>query len=117
MKNFIKKRIFDPLKYSLAGLKATWNTEQAFRIEFWLSIVFGLIIIFSKISITKKILLTNSIFLILIIELLNTGLEKTIDKISTEKHPISKIVKDVGSAGVFLSVVNFLITWMGVFLF
>lgn len=112
MRKFINRRILNTIKYSLSGIKATWKTEQAFRIEIYLSIIGFLFIIFSQnINNLEKSLLTSSIFLVLIVELINTGLEKTIDKISMQQHPISKIVKDAGSGAVFIAVINLLFTW------
>lgn len=113
--NFLKKRIINTIKYSLSGLKATWKLEQAFKIEI-IACLFGIyIIIFSSTTKIEKILLINSLFLILITELINTGLEKTINKISKEIHPISKIVKDIGSAAVFLSLIYAIIIWSIIF--
>ncbi|WP_341815661.1 diacylglycerol kinase [Wolbachia endosymbiont (group B) of Idaea biselata] len=48
----------------------------------------------------------------LIVEIINTAFETTIERISSEQHILSKKVKDLGSAAVFLSLINFLITWM-----
>ena len=116
LKNFLKKRIINTIKYSLSGLKATWKLEQAFKIEIIASLFGIYITIFSATTKIEKILLISSLLLILIIELINTGLEKTIDKISKEIHPISKIVKDIGSAAVFLSLINAIIIWSIIFL-
>ncbi|MDX5462307.1 MAG: diacylglycerol kinase [Wolbachia endosymbiont of Tetragnatha montana] len=54
----------------------------------------------------------SSLFLVLIAEIVNTAFETTIERISSEQHILSKKVKDLGSAAVFLSLINFLITWM-----
>mgnify|MGYP003347228123 FL=1 len=59
----------------------------------------------------EKILLIGSAILVLIVELLNTGLEKTIDRISLERHELSKIVKDIGSGAVLVAMLNFLMVW------
>ena len=59
----------------------------------------------------EKALLISSSLLVLIVELLNTGLEKAIDRVSMDYHELSKVVKDIGSAAVLLSMINFLITW------
>ncbi|WP_319803444.1 diacylglycerol kinase [Wolbachia endosymbiont (group B) of Eucosma cana] len=54
----------------------------------------------------------SSLFLVLIVEIINTAFEAIIERISSEQHILSKKVKDLGSAAVFLSLINFLITWM-----
>ncbi|WP_410543173.1 diacylglycerol kinase [Wolbachia endosymbiont of Tetranychus urticae] len=54
----------------------------------------------------------SSLFLVLIVEIINTAFETTIERISSEQHILSKKVKDLGSAAVFLPLINLLITWM-----
>jgi diacylglycerol kinase (ATP) len=61
-------------------------------------------------------LLVMSLFIVLIVELLNTGLEKAIDRISTDVNDISGFVKDVGSAAVAISIIQALIVWAIIFI-
>ena len=56
-------------------------------------------------------LLLGSIFLVMIVEILNTGIEAAIDYISMEVHPKAKLAKDLGSAAVFLSLLNLSVVW------
>ncbi|WP_320109947.1 diacylglycerol kinase [Wolbachia endosymbiont of Drosophila pseudotakahashii] len=60
----------------------------------------------------ERTVMISSLFLVLIVEIVNTAFETTIERISSEQHILSKKVKDLGSAAVFLSLINFLITWM-----
>ncbi|WP_255565490.1 diacylglycerol kinase [Wolbachia endosymbiont of Cylisticus convexus] len=60
----------------------------------------------------ERTVMVSSLFLVLIVEIINTAFETTIERISSEQHILSKKVKDLGSAAVFLSLINFLITWM-----
>lgn len=115
MHNFIKKRFINTVKYSLAGLKAACKTEQSFKLELFLSLVGLIFIIFSQTSKIEKLFLINSILLVLLTELLNTAIEKTIDKISKEIHYTSKVIKDLSSAAVFITVINLIITWSIIF--
>jgi len=61
---------------------------------------------------TEKALLVGSLFIILIVELLNSGLEAAVDRISEEQHQLSGRAKDMGSAAVFLSLVNAFVVWL-----
>lgn len=109
---FIQRRIIKTLQYSFSGLAQAWKSEEAFRVEIVVGIPLLIFAITSNHIITHKILLCSSIFAVMVVELLNSGLEKTIDRISTEHHELSKIVKDMGSAAVFVSLLNFLVTWL-----
>ena len=64
----------------------------------------------------QRAMMIGSLFLVLIVELLNTGIESAIDRISTDIHPLSKRAKDMGSAAVLLSIVNAAVIW-AMFLF
>ena len=100
------KHIHGSFKNSLYGIKYSLP-EKSFRIEIFMSF---LIIPFSFYFIQDKIKLSIVILswlLILIIELLNTAIEKTVDRISYKKHILSKQAKDIGSAAVFLSILNY----------
>ena len=108
---FLKRRLIYAFGYSLAGLRSAWRSEEAIKFE--VSVLPFLIIAafyFGQSNI-EKVLLISSSLLVLIVELLNTGLEKAIDRVSTDYHELSKVVKDIGSAAVLLSMINFLITW------
>ena len=111
MWQLIKRRIVDTTGHSISGLKSTWMAEEAFRIE---SLLFALLFpaaFWLGNSAVETSVLIISLFLVLIVELLNTGLEKMVDRISTEIHPGSKLIKDIGSGAVFLSIIQFLLVW------
>lgn len=97
--------------YSLQGLRDTMHYEMAFRIELAMAAVLIPTAFFLPVSIIMRILLISSVFLVLIVELLNSGIETVVDRISTEQHPLSGRAKDAGSAAVFLSAVNMVIVW------
>lgn len=97
--------------YSLQGLKAGMN-EPAFRQEAYLCIVMIPLAFFIGQSWVEIALLTGSVMIVLIVELLNTGLESAIDRIGPQWHDLSKRCKDLGSAAVLLSIVLSLGIWL-----
>jgi diacylglycerol kinase (ATP) len=105
------KRIFSAFFYSIAGLKAAWQNEQAFRQEL-LVVVIGTVTALSlTISAFEKLALVAVLVLVLIVELINSALEAVVDRISLERHPLSKNAKDLGSAAVALSIMIAAAAW------
>jgi diacylglycerol kinase (ATP) len=91
--------------YSVAGLRNAYRGESAFRQEFWLAAVlvpFGFWLGQSWLEIAA---LLGSVVLVLIVELLNSAVEATVDRISFDLHDLSRNAKDFGSAAVMLSLV------------
>ena len=104
-------RLVNALGYSRDGLAAAWKNEAAFREEVLLAaIAIPLAIVLGKTGI-ERALLIGAILLILIVEILNSGLEAVVDKASPEKHELAKRAKDMGSAAVLLSLVNATVIW------
>ncbi len=98
------QRLWHATGYSLAGLRAAWY-EKAFRQEALAAIVLVPLGFWLARSWVETALLAGSILLVMIVELLNTGIETAIDRIGPEWHPLSKRAKDMGSAAVLLSLV------------
>jgi diacylglycerol kinase (ATP) len=88
---------------SVKGFKATWVHEEAFRLEVYLFVIAGPLGLWLGQNGVEKILLTGSLVLVMIVELLNTGIEIVVDRISFEHHELSGRAKDVGSAAVLSS--------------
>jgi diacylglycerol kinase (ATP) len=110
------KRIFSAFGYSLDGFKAAWQNEAAFRQEM-LVVVIGTVTALSlRISAFEKLMLIGVLVLVLIVELINSALEAVVDRISLDPHPLSKNVKDIGSAAVALAIGLAVAAW-GVVLF
>lgn len=104
-------RLINALGYSRDGLAAAWKNEAAFREEVLLAaIAIPLAIVLGNTGI-ERALLIGAILLILIVEILNSGLEAVVDKASPEKHELAKRAKDMGSAAVLLSLVNAAVIW------
>jgi diacylglycerol kinase (ATP) len=95
-------RVWHALGYSLAGLRAGWH-ETAFRQEALASLVLLPVSVWLGRSWVETVLLAGAVVLVMIIELLNTGIETAIDRIGPEWHDLSKRAKDMGSAAVLLS--------------
>lgn len=104
-------RIYKALLYSLDGIKFTIRSEKAFREELVICTILIPIAIILDVPIIAKILMINSLSLVLIAELINTAIEVSINRISKEKHHLSKHAKDIGSSVVLLAILNSLFTW------
>ena len=91
--------------YSMAGLATAYRGESAFRQEFWLAAVLLPLAFWVGQGWLEIALLQASVLLVLIVELLNSGIEAAIDRVSFEMHDLSKRAKDLASAAVFLSLV------------
>ena len=104
-------RLINALGYSRDGLAAAWKNEAAFREEVLLAaIAIPLAIVLGKTGI-DRVLLIGAILLILIVEILNSGLEAVVHMASPEHHELAKRAKDMGSAAVLLSLVNAAVIW------
>lgn len=110
------KRILSAFFYSLDGLKAAWRHEHAFRQELVLFAVGTVIALALRISAFEKLLLIGVLVLILIVELINSALEAVVDRVSLERHPLSKNAKDFGSAAVLLACLLAFAAWTVVLL-
>jgi len=103
-------RVWHALGYSVAGLQAGWH-ETAFRQEAIASMVLIPAAFWLSRSWAEAALLAGSVVLVMIVELLNTGIETAIDRIGPEWHDLSKRAKDMGSAAVLLSLLLCAGTW------
>ncbi len=97
------RRIFSAVFYSIDGFKAAWKNEHAFRQELIVVVVGTIAALLLKISAFEKLMLIAVLVLVLIVELINSALEAVVDRISLERHPLSKNAKDLGSAAVMLA--------------
>jgi diacylglycerol kinase (ATP) len=105
------KRLANAFTYSVAGTLAAFKHEDAFRQEVILSVVLIPLAIYLGQTAIEQALMIASILLIIIVELLNSSLEATVDRISVKRHKLSKRAKDIGSAAVFFSLINATVIW------
>lgn len=97
-------RIVAACRNSADGFKAAWQNEHAFRQEMVVFVIGAILALVLKISAFEKFVLIGVLVFVLCIELLNSALEAVVDRISLERHPLSKNAKDFGSAAVCLAV-------------
>lgn len=96
-------RIVDATGYSLSGLQAAVRSETAFRQEACVAAVLLPLAFWIGQSRVDTALLVGSVFLVLIVELLNSAIEAAVDRVSLDRHELSKRAKDLASAAVFLA--------------
>lgn len=104
-------RLINAFGWSISGLKAAIKHEKAFQQELALCLLLGPIAIWLGKTDTEQALLIGSLFLILITEMLNSALEAIVDRIGQEHHQLAGRAKDMGSAAVFLALLNAAIIW------
>ena len=105
------RRFLNAFAYSYDGLRAAYQHEDAFRQEVWLALVLIPLACFLPSSGIGKALMIASVVLVIIIELVNSAIEATVDRISLENHILSKRAKDICSAAVLISLLNMLLVW------
>lgn len=105
------RRLLAATGYSLAGLRAAWRHEAAFRQEVVLALVLAPLAFWLGQTSLQRLLLLGSCLLVLIVELLNSAIEAVVDRIGPELHELSGRAKDLGSAAVFLSLLLAAAAW------
>jgi diacylglycerol kinase (ATP) len=105
------KRIFAAFFYSIDGLKAAWKNEHAFRQEVVLAVPAVIVALLLPVSALEKLMLISVVVMVLIVELVNSAIEAIVDRVSLERHPLSKNAKDFGSAAVLLTLLLAIATW------
>lgn len=105
------ERLIRAFNYSIAGLRATWRNEAAFRVEIILFAIMAPLALWLGSGAAERALLLGSLFLVLIVEVINSSIEAAIDRIGTEHHTLSGRAKDMGSAAVLLTLLNALVIW------
>jgi diacylglycerol kinase (ATP) len=106
------RRIWNAMLYSIAGLRAAFRYEDAFRQEVLLAAVLIPLALLLPASGPGKALMIASVFLVLIVELLNSAVEATVDRVSLEHHRLAKRAKDIGSAAVMMALANVVVVWL-----
>jgi diacylglycerol kinase (ATP) len=104
-------RVISAFWNTMDGFKSAWQGEQAFRQEVAVGVVGTVIALLLPISAFQKLALIGVLLFVLIIELVNSAIEAVVDRISLERHPLSKNAKDFGSAAVGLSIVLAAAIW------
>lgn len=105
------RRLLNAVVYSLHGFASAFRHEDAFRQEVLLAIVLVPIALLLDVGGPGKAVMVASVVLVLIVELINSAIEAAVDRIGLDQHRLSKRAKDIGSAAVFLSLVNAAVVW------
>lgn len=110
------KRFINSIFFSIAGFKATWKHEEAFRQEVIVFIIAIPLAFLLGNSPVETILLVASVGLVLIVEMINSAIEAVVDRVGLEYHELSGRAKDIGSAAVMLSMALSVLTWLVILL-
>jgi diacylglycerol kinase (ATP) len=104
-------RLIAATGFSMAGFRAAWRAEEAFRQEVLLVMILAPIALWLGQTFLQRALLIASCLLVLIVELLNSAIESVVDRIGHDLHELSGRAKDMGSAAVLLSLVLVAVVW------
>ena len=105
-------RLFRAFGNSLKGFTGAFREEAAFRQELGLAVVVIPVGLWLGRNGIERVLLIAPMFLVLIVELLNSAIEATVDRIGLERHKLSGLAKDIGSAAVLLSLLLLAVVWI-----
>ncbi len=107
-------RLINAARYSRKGLIAAWHNEAAFRQEIMMLLFALPLAAWISQSFVQFCLLIYSVLMVIVVELLNSGLESVVDRISEERHELSGRAKDMGSAAVMIVLIACSLVWLGV---
>lgn len=110
-------RLWNAFHYSRAGFAAAYKNEAAFRQEMVLSLLLIPLALVLPVSTIGKAMMIACTLLVPIVELLNSAIEATVDRISLDEHELAKRAKDIGSAAVMLSLINLAVVWLLIMFF
>lgn len=105
------RQILKALRWSWQGLKAAFVFEASFRLEVYLFVIFAPLGLWLGNGPVERIILVGSLILVLSAELLNSAIEAVVDKTSPEFHVLAGRAKDMGSAAVFVLMLNVMLCW------
>lgn len=105
-------RLINAFGYSMEGLKAAYKNEDAFRQEVRMALVMIPLAFYFGHTPVERAIMIASVLLVVIVELLNSSVEATVDRISLDHHLLAKRAKDIGSAAVLISLVNMAVVWL-----
>jgi diacylglycerol kinase (ATP) len=105
------KQIYRALTWSMKGLHAAWTYEASFRLEVYLFIIFFPLGLWLGRGGVEKAILVGSLFMVLSAEILNSAIEVVVDKTTPEFHELAGRAKDMGSAAVFVLMLNAMLCW------
>ena len=105
------QRILNATSYSLAGFKAAFQNEAAFRQIILINSLLIPLSFFMPVSRVEQVIMIVVCLLAIIVELINSAIEAVVDRVSIEQHPLSKNAKDMGSVAQFVALAIIALTW------
>ncbi len=105
------QRVWNAFGYSLSGLRAAFRHEDAFRQEVILAAILIPLAIWLGSDGLRRAAMIASVMLVLVVELVNSAIEAAVDRVSLERHRLSKRAKDIGSAAVLVALTNVVCVW------
>lgn len=108
------RRLINATRYSWQGYKAAWKTEEAFRQEAILAMIMIPVAIFLPVELLEKLLMISTVALVVIVEIINSAIEATIDRFGNEIHPLSGKAKDLGSGAVLVALLLCAGVWLSI---
>ena len=105
------RRLINAFGYSMHGLSSAFRVEDAFRQEVLLAAVLIPLALWFDVSGVERAMLIASVMFVLVVELLNSAVEATVDRVSLDSHSLAKRAKDIGSAAVFVALLNAAAVW------
>ncbi len=106
------KRFINAIFFSIAGFKATWKHEEAFRQEVITFVIAVPLAFWLSDNNIERVLLIASVVLVMVVELLNSAVEAVVDRVGVEYHELAGRAKDIGSAAVMLTIMLSIATWL-----
>jgi diacylglycerol kinase (ATP) len=104
-------RVWQAFTWSMQRLRATWAVESSFRLEVYQFVVLAPLAAWLGANGVERAILVGAMMLVLVVEVLNSGLEAVVDRWGSEHHELAGRAKDMGSAAVFLADVNVVLCW------
>jgi diacylglycerol kinase (ATP) len=105
------RQILQAMRYSLQGLRSAWKVESSFRMEVYVSSILAPLALWLGADGVERALLLGVLVLVLVAELLNGAVEAIVDKTTPEYNELAGRSKDMGSAAVFLCMLNVVLVW------
>lgn len=105
------RRMLDATRNSWGGLRGAWREEEAFRQEIVAGFVLVPLALWLGENGIERALLVGSLLVVVIVELVNSSIEATVDRIGPERHTLSGLAKDLGSAAVAVSLLLVVVVW------
>ena len=114
MRNQPEYKLIKNTKYALNGLKDIYKNETSFRLEIYIISLLTILLWFLPFAFVSKAILQISLFLPLLVEVINSSIERVVDLVTKDYHELAKTAKDAGSAAVFISICITTAIWLAV---